>query len=388
MTFPLALGTPGGGTVGCLRIARALAARGVSVCVLPLTTHAGLGAHRPRCPDDLVGRDRWEELRDAGVEVTPVEPAASYRHDHRVMRVAVAAALQRRPAAAVVGWHHEFASLPAWLRRRGVASGVIAAGQYEHLAAEPVPLLPGPGWWRRRRQRALIAGAMSADVVLSISAFLGGVVRAVFALDPARIAVVPWGVEPIFQRPSRPASASVERLLFYGSAAPRKGIPDTLAALGAIAAAGGPPWRLRLVAWDREQTARLAAEHGITERVELLEPMPHEALVRQLEWAQLAILPSTYESFGLACAECQAAGLPVIAYDVGGVGEVVADGESGWLVPVGDRAALRGAIEAALADPGEVARRGAAGAARARAFTWERTAELIVERLDAVRGRG
>jgi len=91
--------------------------------------------------------------------------------------------------------------------------------------------------------------------------------------------------------------------------------------------------------------------------------------------ADLFLLPSDQESFGLAALESLASGVPVVASDVGGVPEVVAHGETGWLVPARDPAAMAGAVLGLLADP---ARRVAMGrAARAAALARFQPAPLV-----------
>ena len=80
-------------------------------------------------------------------------------------------------------------------------------------------------------------------------------------------------------------------------------------------------------------------------------PRKDEALRAELEQADLAIMPSHAESFGLALAEAQAAGLPVVAYHAGSVPEVIDDGVSGWLAPLHDVDRLAAFIEAATRDP-------------------------------------
>jgi glycosyltransferase involved in cell wall biosynthesis len=96
-------------------------------------------------------------------------------------------------------------------------------------------------------------------------------------------------------------------------------------------------------------------------------------------------MPSYFESFGLSIAEAQAAGLPVVAYAAGSVPEVVRDGHTGWLAPARDIRALAERIGAALADPAEAARRGAAGRERAAAeFDWRRTGRILYGGLAAL----
>ena len=97
--------------------------------------------------------------------------------------------------------------------------------------------------------------------------------------------------------------------------------------------------------------------------------------------ADLFLLPSEQESFGLAALESLASGVPVVASDVGGVAEVVTQGETGWLVPARDPRSMARAVLSLLADP---ARRKTMGrAARASALARFRP-EPIVRRLEAL----
>ena len=97
--------------------------------------------------------------------------------------------------------------------------------------------------------------------------------------------------------------------------------------------------------------------------------------------ADLFLLPSEQESFGLAALESLASGVPVVASDVGGVAEVVTQGESGWLVPARDPRSMARAVLSLLADPAR--RKGMGRAARASALARFRP-EPIVQRLEAL----
>jgi glycosyltransferase involved in cell wall biosynthesis len=110
--------------------------------------------------------------------------------------------------------------------------------------------------------------------------------------------------------------------------------------------------------------------------------MDDASLRAALADADLALLPSWSESFGLAIAEAQAAALPVVAYAAGSVPEVVEDGVTAWLAPVRDVAALAERLHAACADPEGAHRMGLAGRARVLArFRWEETAERLLDEL-------
>ena len=89
----------------------------------------------------------------------------------------------------------------------------------------------------------------------------------------------------------------------------------------------------------------------------------------------LFLINSTSEALGLSAIYAMAYGVPVIATQVGGLPGVVAAGETGWLIPPGDSAALAGAIAEAASDPGRLRRFGLEGRVRARLFSSDVTAE-------------
>lgn len=103
-----------------------------------------------------------------------------------------------------------------------------------------------------------------------------------------------------------------------------------------------------------------------------------------LAGADLVVNPSLTEGLPNVILEAMAVGTPVVATEVGGVGELIADGRSGWLVPAGDPAALADAIRSALTDPAEAHRRGEAGRARATAeFSFDHLARRWSEFVEA-----
>lgn len=95
----------------------------------------------------------------------------------------------------------------------------------------------------------------------------------------------------------------------------------------------------------------LAIELGVTDEVEFLGSMTHEGVVCELSNADVFLLPSVSEAFGLSVVEAQAVGLPVVAAAVGGVSEAMVDGETGYLVEAGDFKAMAKKLEYLLVRP-------------------------------------
>ncbi|HTX01588.1 MAG TPA: glycosyltransferase, partial [Acidimicrobiales bacterium] len=114
--------------------------------------------------------------------------------------------------------------------------------------------------------------------------------------------------------------------------------------------------------------------------------LPRPEVVQLLSHSSVFVCPSVYEPFGLINLEAMACGLPVVASAVGGIPEIVVEGETGYLVPVpegasGLGAALAERVNAVLAEPSRARAMGAAGRRRVEEqFSWRaiagRTAEL------------
>ncbi|HEU4401134.1 MAG TPA: glycosyltransferase [Candidatus Polarisedimenticolia bacterium] len=164
---------------------------------------------------------------------------------------------------------------------------------------------------------------------------------------------------------------------------PKKGLSVLLAA-ARILVREVPEIRLALVGDGpaRALLERRAAQEGVSHRATFTgERRDIAAVMRALD---LLVLPSIWEGFGLSLLEAMAAGLPVVASRVGGVPEVVVDGETGVLVPPGDPQALASACAALLRDRPRLERLGRAGRERVeRLFRIER---LVRETADLYRG--
>ena len=176
-------------------------------------------------------------------------------------------------------------------------------------------------------------------------------------------------------------------LLFVGRIQPLKGLDVAVAALAQLehedaelVVVGGPSGRS-----GPDELARvhaLARDLGVRDRIRFVPPQPHHLLSTWYRAADVVLVPSRSESFGLVALEAAACGAPVVASDVGGLRTIVEDGRTGFLVEPRDPASFACATDKVLADPALAAALGAAGAQRARQFTWS-TAAARLRRLYA-----
>lgn len=196
-----------------------------------------------------------------------------------------------------------------------------------------------------------------------------------------RLRVVPWGVE-VPAQPLAPATVAEVRtrlglperyLLWVGTIEPRKDVPVLL---DAFARLDDPDVHLVLVGpegWHEDLAEHVAP---VAERCHLTGFVSGADLEALYAGAEAFCLPSRFEGFGMPALEAMAHATPVVTTAGTSVEEVV--GDAGALVPVGDAAALAGAIDELLSDPAGARSLGERGRARARTFTWAQTAALTV----------
>lgn len=129
-----------------------------------------------------------------------------------------------------------------------------------------------------------------------------------------------------------------------------------------------------------EEVARLrrvVGDLGLDDVVRFVGPQPHSRLASFYRVADAVVVCSHSESFGLAALEAHACGTPVVATPVGGLSHIVADGKSGFLVDTRDPAVFAGRLKTLLADNDLRRSFGSNAALRARAFSWESTADQL-----------
>ncbi|MFN8027076.1 MAG: glycosyltransferase [Acidimicrobiia bacterium] len=202
-----------------------------------------------------------------------------------------------------------------------------------------------------------------------------------YGADPERVEIIAPGVDHhVFQPGDRVAArrhlgiGCNPVVLFVGRIQPLKGVDvavhalaelrDTSAELVVVGGPSGPDG-----AHEESALHALVDELGLTHRVRFVAPQPHDELVSWYRAADVCVVPSRTESFGLVALEAAACGTPVVAANVGGLRSLVAHGETGYLIDTREPTDYADAIERVLAldDPSPMRERAAANSAR---FGW------------------
>ncbi len=225
-------------------------------------------------------------------------------------------------------------------------------------------------------------GLEACDAIVAVSAEMKRDILNFYDIPAAVVHVIHNGVDPEKYRP-RDGAGSLKNfgirkpfVFFCGRLSRQKGIFDLLAAMDAV-----PEGTQLVLATGKPDTPELvgelkAAVAGRTDVVWIHEMLEDPDLVNLYNEAAVFACPSIYEPFGIINLEAMACETPVVACAVGGIKEVVVDGETGLLVPPGEPAKLGDALAAVLGDPALAAKMGKAGRRRVLGqFTWDRIAE-------------
>jgi D-inositol-3-phosphate glycosyltransferase len=216
---------------------------------------------------------------------------------------------------------------------------------------------------------------------------------AAYGADPERVEVIPPGVDhSIFSPADRPGDrddarrrvglrVGVPLLLFVGRIQPLKGVDLALRCLAALdddaelAVVGGPSGTDGPAEVGRLRA--LARDLGVADRVHWVEPQPHAALADWYRAADVCVVPSRTESFGLVALEAAACGTPVVAADVGGLRSLIDHEHTGFLVEGRTALAYADPVRRLLGDPGLAGEMAVSAAARSRRYTWSITAARL-----------
>lgn len=227
-----------------------------------------------------------------------------------------------------------------------------------------------------------------ADAVIADSQATQEDMVRLLGLDPARIKVIPLGVDLAIFEPQ--CTSEIERvrtkfglpddyLLFVGTLEPRKGI-DTL--IDAFAAVHAVEPGLNLViagkrGWYWQALLTRITDLGIAPFVHVLDYVPETDLSALYSGATVFVLPSRYEGFGLPVLEAMACGVPVITTNTSSLPEVT--GDAGIMIPADDQVALADTINTVIGQSALQAEMRARGLERVQRFRWETAAEATVD---------
>ena len=383
-------GDAGGMNVYVVELARRLAALDVQVDLITRATSSDLPPAHELVPGVTVRH----------VTAGPFEGLA--KEDLPAQLCAFTSGLMRLEAARPPGWY-DLVHSHYWL-----------SGQVAWLAAErwDVPLIHSMHTMAKVKNLTLAAGddpepaaraigeaqvVDAADRLVANTDEEGRQLIGLYDADPDRVAVVPPGVDlEVFSPGPRAAArrllgvpADSYLLLFVGRIQPLKA-PDVLLRAAARLVRQRPELRDRLVVAvvggpsgsglaHPEALHSLATELGLLDVVRFVPPVPQDRLPDWYRAADVTVVPSYSESFGLVAIESQACGTPVVAAAVGGLRTAVADGVSGVLLDGHDPQEYAEVLADLAADPARLATLSRGALLHAGRFSWAATAAGMLE---------
>ena len=325
--------------------------------LVDLTVHcqgadrSGAVAHRPW--DRLDGANQALRTISTDLSMTSAVTSADLVHSHTWyanLAGHLAALLYGVPHVVTM---HSLEPLRPW-KAEQLGGGYALSCWCERVAAESAAAV------------VAVSEGMRADVLAAypdicpdrVRVIRNGIDTSEYAPDPATDVLARYGVDP--DRPS---------VVFVGRITRQKGLPVLLRAAQRLAPAAqlvlcaGQPDTAELAAEVTGLVAGLQAERSGV--VWLPEMLPKREVIQLLTHATVFACPSSYEPLGIVNLEAMACGTAVVASHVGGIPEVVSDGETGLLVPPDDPGALAGALNSLLGDPDRAGAMGRLGRERA-----------------------
>ena len=355
----------GGAGVHVTYLARELAP------LVDLTVHcqgadrAGAVAHRPW--DHLAGANQALGVVSTDLSMAAAAGAADLVHSHTWyanLAGHLASLLYGVPHVMSV---HSLEPLRPW-KAEQLGGGYAVSSWCEKVAVESAAAI------------IAVSNGMRSDVLATYPAVPASKVRVIrngidtteYAPDPATDVLEKYGVDPA--RPS---------VIFVGRITRQKGVPVLLRAAASLDPAAqlvlcaGQPDTPELAAEVEGLVAELhAARSGV---IWIPEMLPKRAVIQLLSHATVFACPSLYEPLGIVNLEAMACSTAVVGSAVGGIPEVVSDGQTGLLVPPEDPEALAAGLNALIGDPDRAAAMGRAGRERAVAeFGWQAIAAQTV----------
>jgi starch synthase len=339
--------------------------------LVDLTVHcqgadrAGAVAHRPW--ELLDGTNQALQTISADLSMTAAVASADLVHSHTWyanLAGHLAALLYGVPHIVTT---HSLEPLRPW-KAEQLGGGYALSSWCERVAVESAAAVVAVS----EGMRADVMAAYPAVSPERVRVIRNGIDTTEYAPDPGTDVIDRFGIDP-----ARPT------VVFVGRITRQKGLPVLLRAAGAL-----DPGTQLVIAAGQPDTPELAAE--VTTLVEQLQAarsgviwrsgmLAKREVIQLLSHATVFACPSLYEPLGIVNLEAMACGTAVVASRVGGIPEVVADGETGLLVPPGDPVALADALNTVVRDTGRAAAMGQLGRKRAIAeFGWQAIAAQTV----------
>jgi glycosyltransferase involved in cell wall biosynthesis len=287
------------------------------------------------------GRARWfpwtPGLRRSADALLPSSPAAwTDLAACRLFDRWAARSLSRSGADAVIACEISALATFREARRRGIAT-LLDAPSIHHAAQDRLHGTTDSPRLHRRIVALKNEEIALADHILTVSE-LARQTYVEAGVPPEKVHAVPLGADLELFSPDPQGKTGAEcTFLFSGAAIHRKGLDLLLTAFDRVRAET-PGVRLRLAGSRGDSSHLLEGRSG--GGIGVLGALSQPALAVELRRADVLVLPSRNDSYGMVVAEALASGLPVLVSEMVGAKELVAEGRSGWIVAVGDTAAL------------------------------------------------
>ena len=384
-TTPLAqpgIGDAGGMNVYIDRLARTMAGRGIKVEVFTRRTD-------PAQPEDVMVTDGYKVVHIAAGPEEPLPPAELADSVQEFALGVTKWAGANRVDYDVVHSHYWLSGWAGVIVKQQL--GVGLAHSFHTLGrikdANRARGQPPESLQRIATEQEVIE---FADCVIASTPYEFDDLVEHYGTKPESICISPPGVDHAVFAPGPKAEArrrlGIEFgpiLLFAGRIQPLKGVDVAIETLQVVRESH-PLARLVVVGGpsggdgeaEMAHLAQLAVHRGLGSDVVFRPPEAHDTLADFYRAADALLMPSRSESFGLVAAEAQAAGLPVVAANVGGLAYAVADGVSGVLVDGYDPGTWAAAVNRVIDESGAFSEGAASHSER---FSWDATADRLLE---------
>ncbi|HUT15906.1 MAG TPA: glycosyltransferase [Anaerolineae bacterium] len=385
----------GGMNVYVRELSREIGARGLAVDIFT----------RSQDPSRQRVRNLWPNVRVIHVPAGPEEPYDK----HLVFNHLPQFTIGLREFAAAEGASYDLVHshywLSGWVARELAREWRLPTVHMFHTLGKMKNAVAQSEQERAPSERIRVEGELMRDMdrVVAATPLDRGQMVDLYGIDPKKIRIIPLGVDLDLFRPI-PRDKAVAAIgvdipsqhhlvLFVGRLDPLKGLETLFQALCrlrrseprlaekmCLAVIGGDADRdsVRL-SNDLECLDKLKQDMDVTDLVVFLGSRAQNTLPYYYSAAEVCVVPSHYESFGLVALEAMACGTPVIASRVGGLQLTVEDGVTGFLVPAGDADALAEKLKLILLGADLRKQLAANARRRAQAYTWQSVADHVID---------